>query len=800
MVFLRKRRRRERLPQKFWTRRSFIPGKDQPPLTRAGLIARVGIVVGFVFLLVLICFYGRSMPRPQVALNQPAKVRIMAEVDFSYVSEILTERRRQQRREEISPVYRVDPTPLASFERMINRINADYVSEASEGRWEELAGEEKFDAVREFVRESVAGENLQPDADALTRLLLETSEVQRSRYFRIGLDTLRRIHENGIVSAEDPNFQAAVGYQSVRIFIEDEGLTQFQVWRPAEARNELRNAVANSRIADEHSEVLFQVFSVALRENLIFDREATRTRREEAAREVDPVVVSVQEGETIIEPGVTVGTRDLEKLQQHRQILDQLARDQFLIEPFLRERIYLTLIIVGMSLLIARMLYPKSMEKPTRMVLLGLVVLLNLVLIRFLLEIGEAGLVAEDSDFLAALPYGAPFMIAAVSVTILLGAIPGTLSALLVTLLYGLMVGNTMEVFLAAFSASLVGIYFCRDVRLRTNVIKATILTGATFALLTVIYGLMDGASLAILARQVAGALIAGFLSGVVVLGLLPFLENTFKFTTDITLLEYTDFNHPLLRRMQIEAPGSYHHSLMVANLSENAAAAIGANPLICRACSLFHDIGKLVKPDYFTENQREGHNPLLETNPSMSALIIKSHVKEGVELAHKYRLPRIFVDVIREHHGTTLIKYFYFEALNRSKKDHNLPLFPELARVQSESVDESTYRYDGPRPSFIESAIIFFADSVEAASRSLKKVNSQSVDELLDAIFQSRIDDRQLDLCPLTLEQIAVIKRVFSRTILNSMHARIAYPGESEPAEETKASGEKESTSTATA
>ena len=237
-------------------------------------------------------------------------------------------------------------------------------------------------------------------------------------------------------------------------------------------------------------------------------------------------------------------------------------------------------------------------------------------------------------------------------------------------------------------------------------------------------------------------------------------------------LFELTDFNHPLLRKMQVEAPGTYHHSLMVANLSENAAIAVGANPILCRACSLFHDIGKMVQPHYFSENQGEFGNPHNRQNPAMSALIIKSHVKEGIDMARENGLPKIIRDVIRQHHGTTLVKYFFHQAKKKIKQE-KLP-YGELA---DDEPDESTYRYDGPKPRFKESAIIFFADSVEAAARSLPKVTQHSVEELLEKIFQDRLEDNQLDECPLTLEEVAKIKESFTKTTLNMLHSRIEYP-----------------------
>jgi cyclic-di-AMP phosphodiesterase PgpH len=234
-----------------------------------------------------------------------------------------------------------------------------------------------------------------------------------------------------------------------------------------------------------------------------------------------------------------------------------------------------------------------------------------------------------------------------------------------------------------------------------------------------------------------------------------------------------------------LEAPGTYHHSLVVAQLSENAASAIGANPLLARVCALFHDIGKTTKPEYFIENQRTRENPHDDNNPSLSALIIKSHVKEGVDLARKHRLPRAIIDVIRQHHGTSLIRYFYHRAKQSAgnssapfqRGDSKDPLPPGLAPGE---VAESTYRYDGPIPQFKESAIISLADGIEAASRTLRKVTPQHIGELIDAIIRDRVEDNQLDESPLTFAEITKIKSSFAFTMLNMLHSRVDYPTES--------------------
>jgi putative nucleotidyltransferase with HDIG domain len=279
-------------------------------------------------------------------------------------------------------------------------------------------------------------------------------------------------------------------------------------------------------------------------------------------------------------------------------------------------------------------------------------------------------------------------------------------------------------------------------------------------------------------------------------------LEGLFKRTTDITLLELTDFNHPMLRLMQMEAPGTYHHSLVVAQLSENAANAIGANPLIARVCALFHDIGKTKKPEYFTENQRDRANPHDENNPSLSALIIKSHVKDGIDLAIKHKLPRMVVDVIQQHHGTTLIRYFFQRALSEKRlaSSGHATASPMRGGETRDSLNgtmpglepvapcETTYRYDGPKPQFKESAIIHLADAVEAASRSMRKITPQHLGELIDQVFHERIEDGQLDEAPVTFEDLSKIKSSFTFTLLNMLHSRVGYAPMEEQAKDPKA------------
>ena len=233
-----------------------------------------------------------------------------------------------------------------------------------------------------------------------------------------------------------------------------------------------------------------------------------------------------------------------------------------------------------------------------------------------------------------------------------------------------------------------------------------------------------------------------------------------------------------------MEAPGTYHHCLAVANLAEAAAEAVGANPTLSRVSAYFHDIGKLVKPEYFTENMRPGHNPHDELTPTMSALIIIAHVKEGVDLALKNKLNSEIVDVIQLHHGTSMVSYFYQRAL---QQQGDAKLGGKIMKMRPEDIPEvreESFRYPGPRAQTKEIAIVGLADAVESASRSMERPNPQRIEDLIHSIIDARISEHQLDEAPLTLAQIRKIAESFRFTLINMLHSRIAYPSKREEKE----------------
>jgi hypothetical protein len=250
----------------------------------------------------------------------------------------------------------------------------------------------------------------------------------------------------------------------------------------------------------------------------------------------------------------------------------------------------------------------------------------------------------------------------------------------------------------------------------------------------------------------------------ILVIGFLTLLESLFNVLTDITLMEYMNPNHELLRQLTLEMPGTYQHSLVLGNLAETAAQAIGANGLFCKVATLYHDIGKLNNAHFFTENQQGGVNVHQLLTPQESAQIIISHVADGEMLARKYRLPHSFIDVIREHHGTTLVYYFYCKEL-------------ELKGGNKEDVDEKAFRYPGPKPQSKETAIIMIADAVEAASRSLEELSQEALSSLVDRVVEDKAKDGQFDECPLTFQELKIIREMLVKTIIVTRHVRIKYP-----------------------
>ncbi|MCB1062679.1 MAG: HDIG domain-containing protein [Verrucomicrobiae bacterium] len=427
---------------------------------------------------------------------------------------------------------------------------------------------------------------------------------------------------------------------------------------------------------------------------------------------------------------------------------------------------------------------PETLKRNSRITLLVTSIIGQLLLLKFSEYLADT--FAHDGGFHFLV---APYAFAPMLMALLLGRNHATYAAIYASLFGALLVQGSLAFEFLIFSlvAGSVAVYLTHKVRRRGRLMTAGGYVGFAVVAVGFTLGVIQWPLFSelgstpeawdMMGRQALAAVLVSTVTAVLVGGLLPIIEGAFRITTDISWIELADLNHPLLKRMTIEAPGTYHHSLVVANLAESAAEAVGANATLCRVCAYFHDIGKLTKPEYFIENIGDGENPHDDLTPTMSALIVIAHVKDGVDLALKYKLNREIIAVIREHHGTSMVQYFYHRAL-KQKED-----FEALVREGQErsedvpDVDQEGFRYPGPRPQTRESAIISLADAVESASRCLQKPTPQKIEQLIEELTRGRLREGQFDECPLTLQDLSTIKASFYSTLRSMMHNRISYP-----------------------
>ena len=758
--------------------------------------------------IVFICFVGQEPPGLR-SLGEVAPDNVYSDRSFSYQSEIRKREAEEWIRSSTPREFSQNIAGEESFKQAMVRLEEALILLSS------MEAENQDVAEESLQEELLANFNLQVSQKELEMLYLWRNFSESFSFFEIIKELLGKLHLTGVVKFpsvdqkfhSESNATALINNKMLNlanklIVIEGEQNGMRFNLDPDKlatsypdfslSLNRLREHLSNDgpfpeagllledfiESVDENASFSAQQFRNEIAGNLSnfvkkglflrdIDREATTAAQNRAIAEMEQPIVVVQEGDLILKKGNKLTESDLEKFGE---FLSLTVEDRDL----LPKRIFITAGTFLIAVFYISLVLPNFWRDTVRSTIVAVAIIANLCLSRLILELGSTDLFGGNTILVGLIPYLIPIAFAPMIVMITVGPRMAALSALMTSIFHATMQNAGIEALAISLSAALVGAFFCREIRLRGSALKAGAMAGLTGAVLALGIGFASGGTGVASVNHALASLIMGVFTGGLVLTAMPLIEHGFKVATDATLFELTDFNHPLLRRMQVEAPGTYHHSLMVANLSENAALAVGANPILCRACSLFHDIGKMTQPHYFTENQGEFGNPHNRQNPAMSALIIKSHVKEGIEMARENGLPKIFRDIIRQHHGTTLVKYFYHQAKQKIKQE-KLP----YGELDSEEPDESTYRYDGPKPRFKESAIIFFADSVEAAARSLPKVTQHSVEELLENIFQDRLEDSQLDECPLTLEEVAKIKKSFTKTTLNMLHTRIEYPEE---------------------
>ena len=492
------------------------------------------------------------------------------------------------------------------------------------------------------------------------------------------------------------------------------------------------------------------LFNSSLDPSLAYDADATERKREQTLQSVLPTRGRVRENQIVIRRGDEVTQEKSEMLQSLNYAQRERSGDSSWVATVFGRAI-LVFSAIALFFLYTYLLRPSLFLDLPRFTLACLV--LGFVLVGFLVA-GAIG---------GAAPYGVPVALASILLTIVFDSRVGSFATLTLALLGGLVFGYDFPYTFVTLIVGVLAVFSVRDVKNRSQILASAGLVLLAYVIVLVGQELLRADPFS---SQFLSPLAAVGVSAALILLAAPLLwgmERVFGVTTDMTLLELSDTNRTLLKKLSMQAPGTFNHSLQVANLAEAAADAIGANALRTRVGALYHDIGKMLKPEYFIENQQPGDNPHEKLKPSMSALVIAAHVKEGVQLGREQNLPHVVVDFIASHHGTGLIEFFYRKA--------------QEAEEDPSVVDESDYRYPGPRPQTNEQAIVMLADSVEAASRSLSKPTPRRLETLIDAIVAARIADGQLDESTLTFADLARIKEAFHGLLCGIYHFRVRYP-----------------------
>jgi putative nucleotidyltransferase with HDIG domain len=777
----------------------------QPLLAKLGLVrvaktgeAKVawrefGIIGLLVALLTVLLLPRLQVQMRPLAEGDVAPADIKAHADLLIEDEAATQQKRREAADRVLPVYDVDGQALAAIEgrlaQALGIIDAAYQVRApaltavlGAGGAAALTPEDRA-RVKGLEGAAVA---LPPELIMASPLFAERErEFQRALGLELGQETLaalRRLRydprlRDGVLKVLAPVFQRGIvsdkgfvaAHRATGVVLREVPSGQERVIADVSTLFDLHEATESAMLAAltldaAYPPTLLQAIAAVapklLHANVTFNAEATEERRKQAIAAVKPVYFQVKRGEMIIREGERVRGEHLPKLRA-------LAAGKRKGDPFssVAGTAIFSALVVAFGLLYLRHLQPKLPWDSRALLLLGVLLVGNLLVARLFLVLAQALVESFPVVEAGLITYALPVAAGGMLVAIFFDFHVGILYAIMSSLLLGVMLRDNLAMAVLALVGNLIATFRVNQYRQRSSILLTGLYIGLANVLTLMAFALMSS-NLFAPQRAWEGlfGLLGGLLAAVVVSAVLPLLESLFKVTTDIKLLELASLDHPLLRQLVVHAPGTYHHSMLVGALAEAAAEAIGANALLARVGSYYHDIGKMLTPEYFIENQMGRENKHDRLSPSMSALIIAAHVKDGVKLAREYKLPQRIIDIIPQHHGTNLISYFY----NKAK---------ELEDPAVQQVQEADYRYPGPKPQTREAAIVMLADKVEAASRSLTDPTPQRIKGLVQRIVNSVFTDGQLDECDLTLRDLQRIIDAFVRTLIAIYHHRIAYP-----------------------
>lgn len=581
-----------------------------------------------------------------------------------------------------------------------------------------LTTSDKLQRLKQILSQEIT-ENIH---DRVFLQLLETSAKERAEGEKIFIEVLTDVLEQG-VRAENMN----------------------------SATSEIKQSIKYSTLDEDLKEALYGLADFAVVENSFFDVEKTMDARKEAASKVEPVIIRA--GEIIVREGHTITNEVYEQLN-----LVGLLNEERNIYPV----IGLSLLILLILGIIAREMHELKQRKQLDKGTIASIIMISFIVISLMKVISL--FTSHTNQLFFVVPVATGVLLVKLLIHERLAIVFASIYAIIGSIIFnGEIAGSlNVEAGIYFFFSQMAAIMFLVNIKDRLAIVKSGIGISLVNIMSVFIFLFLsfEKYSMRDLFIQCGLGVSSALLSAVLTIGLLPFFETGLGILSDTKLLQLSSPNHPLLRKILTEAPGTYHHSVMVANLSETACEAIGANGLLARVGSYYHDLGKTVRPHYFIENQMSIHNPHDVISPKQSADIIISHPYDGAKLLKKHKIPKEIIDIATQHHGTTLLKYFYYK--DKETNPH---------------VTEEAYRYPGPKPQTKEAAIVCICDSVEASVRSLKEPTEQTIDEIVSSIVKDRLLDGQFDECPLTVRDLSIVHQTVCETLKGIFHSRIQYP-----------------------
>jgi putative nucleotidyltransferase with HDIG domain len=721
-------------------------------------------------LIISILLFPNILTRPQqYKLGDVADRDIKAESEFLVENKELTDQNRHEAVKAVLSVYDFDPdaTNIVSRIREAFKSGGEFLAECHSATHTPEDTKEGQPMSADSFKEQFFEILDIPAEDGVFDILLKNGFPSEAEEAIIRLVT--EVLENGVVS----NKMMLMSESARGIVLHDihtgkgvnaTDLERFYDLKAAENFIKgQRGALERSMTSRELAGATVKLAASLIKPNLTFNKRESELRKDLARKSVKPFYFKIKKGEMLVREGERITPEHLLKLSdqyksvKQREMLGRAPAMAVLI-GFLVSAMYLVGLISN-----------RSSREGVKDLLFSALTLLTIFLV-----VIAANFVAEEIargyHFFTpmALLFAIPVASGAMIISVFHGMSVAASFSLIVAVLACLVVGGQVEFFIYFFISSLVAAYGVKNCRERGIFIKTGLKVSVCNIVLALSIEALHGSFHTLEALiALASAFIGGILVGVIATGILPLIEMSFGYTTDIKLLELASLDQPLLRELMVQAPGTHHHSVMVSNLVEAPAEAIDANPLLAKVAAYYHDIGKMNKPQYFIENQTGSQNKHEKLAPSMSSLILISHVKDGVEMAKGYKVGMEIIDIIRQHHGTSLISFFYEKAKEQAEKKGG----------RSALVKAEDFRYPGPRPQSKEAGLVMLADIVEAASRTLVDPTAARIQGLVQKIINKVFSDGQLDQCGLTLKDLHEIARSFNKTLNGIFHHRIEYP-----------------------